>query len=193
MYDSLYAGGSCFIKDARSLSHQLQTAGQNAGIVNETYLANKRQLELFVSRAEKEANIDWANKKVALVGLAFKQDTNDTRNSPSIDIVNFLLEKQVAEIRCYDPAAMEMFKCSFKESDKIKYFNDEFSAVLDSDVVIISTDWPQFRSLADKMLTELKTHPLIMDGRRILQHRYDDLQKAGFDIIAVGSPIIKGK
>lgn len=193
MYDSLYAGGSCFIKDARSLSHQLQTAGQNAGIVNETYLANKRQLELFLGRAEKEAKMDWKNKKVALLGLAFKQETNDTRNSPSIDIVNFLLEKQIAEIRCYDPAAMEMFKNSFKESKQIKYFMDEFSAVEGSDVIILSTDWSQYRSLADKMLVELRTRPLIMDGRRIFQHRYDDLREAGFDIIAVGSPIIKGK
>ena len=89
LYDSLYAGGSCFIKDARSLAHQLQTAGQNADMVCETYLANRRQLELFMGRAGKEANIDWNDKKVALIGLAFKQDTNDTRNSPSIDIVNF--------------------------------------------------------------------------------------------------------
>lgn len=193
LYDSLYAGGSCFIKDARSLSHQLQTAGQNAGIVNETYLANKRQLELFIGRAEKEAGLNWVDKKVALLGLAFKQETNDTRNSSSIDIVNFLLEKQVGKICCYDPAAMEMFKYSFKESEKIKYFQDEFSAIKDVDVVIIATDWPQFRGLADKMLMEEKNRPLIMDGRRLLQHRYADLQKAGFDIIAVGSPIINGK
>jgi len=193
MYDSLYAGGSCFIKDARSLSHQLQTAGQNANIVSETYLANKRQLELFMGRAEKEAGIEWKNKKVTLLGLSFKQETNDTRNSPSIDIVNFLLEKQVAEINCYDPAAMEMFKYSFKESEKIKYCQDEHEAVKGGEVVIISTDWPQFRSLVDKILIELKSKPLIMDGRRILQHSYLDLQKIGFDIIAVGSPFIKGK
>lgn len=191
MYDSLYAGGSCFIKDARSLSHQLQTAGQNAGMVNETYLANKRQLELFIGRAEKEVGLDWVDKKVALLGLAFKQETNDTRNSPSIDIVNFLLEKQVGEICCYDPAAMEMFKYLFKESEKIKYFPDELEAIKDVDVVILATDWPQFRGLADKILMEEKKRPLIMDGRRLLQHRYIDLQKAGFDIIAVGSPLLK--
>jgi len=193
LYDSLYAGGSCFIKDARSLAHQLQTAGQNADMVCETYLANRRQLELFMGRAGKEANIDWNDKKVALIGLAFKQDTNDTRNSPSIDIVNFLLEKQVGEIRCYDPAAMEMFKYSFQESEQIKYFEDEFSAVSGSDVIIVATDWPQFRGLADKMLSELKTRPLIMDGRRILQHRYDELRNGGFDIIAVGSQFLKRK
>lgn len=203
LYDSLYAGGSCFIKDARSLAHQLQTAGQNANLVNETYLANKRQLELFLGRAEKEAGITWGDKTVAILGLAFKQDTNDTRNSPSIDIVNFLLEKQAKEILCYDPSAMDYFKGLFAPSEKIKYFASETECLRpplappsqggDSgqiDVIIIATDWPQFRELGNLLLSA-KSRPLIMDGRRILQHRYGDLQKNGFDIIAVGSPFLK--
>jgi len=192
LYDSLYAGGSCFIKDARSLSHQLQTTGQEAVLVNETHLANKRQLEMFVGRAEREAQLDWSDKVVALVGLAFKRDTNDTRNSPAIDIVNFLLEKQVKEIHCYDPAAIEMFKKDFPESNQIRYFKDEKDVVSGADVVIIATDWPQFRGLGD-ILLQSSSRPLIMDGRRMLQHKYDELQKAGFDIIAVGSPFVKGK
>lgn len=190
-YDSLYAGGSCFIKDTRSLSHQLQTSGQNAVVVDETYLANKRQLEMFIGRAEKEANFSWSGKTVALVGLAFKQDTNDIRNSPSINIANFLLEERVKKIRAYDPTAMNNFKELFPESEQIEYLKHEFEAIKGSDVVIISTDWPQFRGLGDIMVTELKTRPLIMDGRRMLQHRYDDLKEAGFDIIAVGSQFLK--
>ncbi len=191
LYNSLYAGGSCFIKDARSLSHQLQIAGQNAVLINETYLANKRQLELFLSRTEKEVGFDWQDKKVTLLGLAFKQDTNDIRNTPSVDIVNFLLDKQVKEINCYDLAATEWFKKVFPESNIIKYFNNELAAINSAEVIIIATDWPQFRELADSLLQK-KERPIIMDGRRMLQHRYDDLQKAGFDIIAVGSPFIKG-
>jgi len=190
-YDSLYAGGSCFIKDARSLSHQLQTKGENATLVNETYLANKRQLELFLSRAERDENFDWNGKNVALLGLAFKRDTNDTRNSPSKDIMNFLKEKNVAKITLYDPAAKEMFMRDFPEGNGVEYVNHEFEAVRNADVVIIATDWPQFRGLGDTMITELKKRPLIMDGRRMLQHRYIDLIKAGFQIIAVGSPNLK--
>jgi len=192
-YDSLYAGGSCFIKDARSLSHQLQTAGQTATIVNETYLANRRQLETFMGRAEKEAKFDWTEKIVALVGTAFKRDTNDIRNSPSIDIVNFLMEQPVKKVHVYDPAAMPSFKQVFPESDQVEYFDHEFEAVKEADVIIIATDWPQFRGLADAIISELKNKPLIMDGRRMLQHRYQDLQAAGFNIIAVGSPFIPGK
>ncbi len=194
LYDSLYAGGSCFIKDARSLSYQLQTAGQQASLVDETHLANKRQLEIFLGRAEKEAAFDWSNKKVALIGTAFKRDTNDIRNSPSIDIVHFLKEKRVKHIHIYDPAAMENFKRIFPESDDISYDHHEFEAVKGSDVVIIATDWPQFRGLGDVLIGEFgDKKPFIMDGRRILQHRYADLLVAGFDIIAVGSPFLTYK
>ncbi len=192
-YDSVYAGGSCFIKDARSLAHQLQTSGQEAILVNETYLANKRQLEAFIGRAHTEAKIDWQNKKVALIGLAFKRDTNDTRNSPSINIVQHLQEQGIDEIRLYDPAAMEMFEQQFPASEKLKYFADETEAIKGADVIIIAADWPQFRGLADVIMAKADNKTLIMDGRRMLQHRYADLQKAGFSIIAVGSPFIKGK
>ncbi len=194
LYDSLYAGGSCFIKDARSLSHQLQTAGQNAVLVNETHLANKRQLELFLGRAQVEAKLDWTGKTVALLGLSFKQGTNDIRNSPSIDITHFLLENQVKKIHLFDPVANSNFKQLFPESEQIQYTVDEVAALENVDVIIVATDWPQFRSLADTLLkTDLATKPLLMDGRRMFQHRHTDLQQAGFGIIAVGSPFIKGE
>jgi len=192
LYDSVYAGGSCFIKDARSLAHQLQTAGQDAAMVNETYLANRRQLETFLGRANKEAGISWAGKKVAVIGLAFKRDTNDTRNSASIDIVRHLQTEGAAEIRVYDPAATTLFQYQFPASNTVRYFAHEFEAIKCADVIIIATDWPQFRGLGDVIIGEMPPTTLIMDGRRMLQHRYEDLQKAGFSIIAVGSPFIRG-
>ncbi|MBD3311267.1 MAG: nucleotide sugar dehydrogenase [Candidatus Magasanikbacteria bacterium] len=194
LYDSLYAGGSCFIKDSRSLSYQLQTAGKNATLVNESYLANKRQLELFIGRAERELDYNWEGKKVALLGLAFKQDTNDIRNAPSINIVNFLLENRVEEIKCYDPVANGDFKRLFEQSKEVKYFETALEALQDTDAVIIATDWPQFRGLYDSLVGLYRGKKgLIMDGRRMLQHKYNDLSREGFDIIAVGSPLLKAK
>ncbi|HBB37598.1 MAG: UDP-glucose/GDP-mannose dehydrogenase [Candidatus Magasanikbacteria bacterium GW2011_GWD2_43_18] len=189
-YDSLYAGGSCLIKDARSLSYQLQTNGKEATLVNETYTANRRQLETFLARAEREAGFVWQGKKVALLGTAFKRDTNDIRNTPSIDIAHFCQERNVEEIAIYDPSALPMFQELFPASATIRYTSHEFDAIKDADVVILATDWPQFRGLADVMIGELKKKPLVMDGRRMLQHRYHDLQEAGFGIIAVGSPFL---
>ncbi|MBI5728248.1 MAG: UDP-glucose/GDP-mannose dehydrogenase family protein [Candidatus Magasanikbacteria bacterium] len=191
-YDSLYAGGSCFIKDARSLSHQLQTAGQNAALTSETYLANKRQLELFLGRAKSEAAFDWSGKTVAVLGLAFKRDTNDTRNSPSIGIVNHLLEQRTGRINLYDPEAAAMFQKKFPATEQLQYADHEFQAMKGADVVIVATDWPQFRGLADVIISELGKPVLLMDGRRMLQHRYRDLAAAGCDVIAVGSSFIKG-
>lgn len=190
-YDSLYAGGSCFIKDARSLSYQLQTAGQKATLINETYLANKRQLELFLARPEQEAGFSWAGATVALLGLSFKQNTNDIRNSPSIDIVHCLLAKGVKKFQLYDPVARPEFEHLFPASVHLAYANDEEEALARADVVLIATDWQQFRNLPDKYLLKRQERPLIMDGRRILVHSYEQLQKNGFNIIAVGSPFIK--
>ncbi|MBH41264.1 MAG: GDP-mannose dehydrogenase [Candidatus Magasanikbacteria bacterium] len=186
-YNSMYAGGSCFIKDTRSLAHQLQKAGKAACIVEESYLANKRQLTLFLSRAKTEADISWEGKTVALIGLSFKRDTNDVRNSPSIDIVHTLKEEGVKNILAYDPVAKDNFAQHFPDAKTIVYVDHEYEAVKDADVVIVATDWPQFRGLAD-MILENGSTPLIMDGRRMLQHRYSDLQASGCNIIAVGSP-----
>ncbi|MBI2444519.1 MAG: UDP-glucose/GDP-mannose dehydrogenase family protein [Candidatus Magasanikbacteria bacterium] len=190
-YNSLYAGGSCFGKDARSLAHQLRTAGENGVLVDETYLANQRQLERFLGRAEKDAAFSWTDKTVALLGLAFKQDTNDVRNSPATPIVNFLREQRVRQIRAYDPTAMENFKGEFPPAENMVYGTDEWQTMAGSDVIIIATDWPQLRGLADTLPERLPGRPLIMDGRRLWHHRYADLQAAGFSIIAVGSPFLR--
>ncbi len=192
-YNSLYAGGSCFIKDARSLSHQLQTAGHSASLINEVSVANKRQLELFLSRAESEADLNWENKTVAILGLSFKRDTNDIRNAPSIEIAKFLQEKGIKKLVCFDPISSENFQILHPASEKVEYAVNEHVAMKDADVVIIATDWPQFRGLGDVLLYEVKNKPLIMDGRRMLQHRYQELQNNGFDIVSVGSPFIKSK
>lgn len=191
-YDSLYAGGSCFIKDARSLSHQLQLSGQSASLVNEIYVANRRQLEHFISRAEKEAGWSWADKKVAILGTAFKRDTNDIRNSASIDIVQFLLQQNVQKINIFDPVSLKEFANVFPASTVIEYSQREEDAVRLADVVIIATDWPQFRGTSQILLQMSGQGKLIMDGRRMLQHSFDDLQAKGYDIIAVGSPFIRG-
>ena len=192
LFDSLSAGGSCLIKDSRSLMYQLQSQNKNAVLINETYLANKRQLEHFVIRAEDEAGFDWHNKKAAILGLAFKKDTNDIRDSAAVKITNLILSKNIKEIAVYDPAAMENFKRLFLSVEAIKYSTNEADAIKDADVVIITTDWPQFKELANLIVRSNKKL-LIMDGRRILQEKYDELQNKGYNIIAVGSPFLKGK
>lgn len=196
LYDSLFAGGSCFIKDAGSLAHQLEAVGGRAVMVRNTLEANVFQLEHFFQRAEDEAGFSWVGKTVAVLGLAFKQGTNDIRNSGSIGIIQRLLGSGVDKVQVYDPAAMTETKKYFSKNPlnvNIIYFEDELSAIKGSDAAVICTDWPQFKKLG-KLIPEVVKPPyLIMDGRRIIQTDHNLLSSQGFDVITVGSPFIKGK
>ncbi|MEK7211714.1 MAG: UDP binding domain-containing protein, partial [Patescibacteria group bacterium] len=194
-YDSVYAGGSCFIKDAASLAHQLEEAGANAALIRQTLASNRFQRDHFLSRA-KEAGFEWSGKSVAILGVAFKRDTNDVRNSPALDLTEYLVDAGVKEIRVYDPSAVPMFKSIFNpEKDArfavISYHETEEKALLASEASIILTDWPQFRSLGEKIAKICKPPYLIMDGRRMIAHQYEELAAAGYAIIAVGSPLYK--
>lgn len=198
LYDSVYAGGSCFIKDAASLAHQLEEAGANTHQIRLSLEANKFQRDHFYSRAEKEAGFSWGGKTVAILGVAFKQNTNDVRNSPAIDIVRHLINSNVDKIQVYDPAAMPMFKSLFNTKDdpryeKISYFDTEEKALAGSSACLILTDWAQFRLLGEKITFICLTPYLIMDGRRLICDKHVELQAKGYDIITVGSPFIKGK
>lgn len=198
LYDSVYAGGSCFIKDAASLAHQLEEAGANTHQIRLSLEANKFQRDHFYSRAEKEAGFSWDGKTVAILGVAFKQNTNDVRNSPAIDIARHLINSNVSKIKVYDPAAIPMFKGLFDPKndsryEKIEYFDSEEEALKDTSACLMLTDWAQFRLLAEKIQSICPAPYLIMDGRRLLAEKYDELQAQGYDIITVGSPFIKGK
>lgn len=195
-YDSLFAGGSCFIKDARSLSHQLKVKNVKADLVDDVLAANQRQLDNFLKRAENELNFNWADKTVGLLGLAFKQDTNDIRNSAALGTTEFLLANGVKKIQAYDPVAGDNFLKYFssnKDVNKINLVANEAEAISKVDILIIATDWPQFRGLYDLIKENLPKGAIIMDGRRMLAQKYEDLASDGYNIIAVGSSVIKEK
>jgi len=163
--------------------------GQDVSLLQETYLANNRQLDLFLARATTEAGIVWKGKKIALLGTAFKRDTNDVRNSPSFHIVEVCQEQQVSQIHIYDPSAMSTFQQRVLPSDQIQYVDSAEMAVNQADIIIIATDWPSFRDISTIVMKQEKK-PLIMDGRRLLQEDYAVLRQHGCDIIAVGSPFL---
>jgi len=195
-YNSLFAGGSCFIKDARSLSHQLKNQAGQSDLVDEVLSANQRQLTNFLNRAKQELNFNWTGKTAALLGLSFKRDTNDIRNSAAIETAKFLLNAGVRKIKVYDPVAGNNFLKYFKDmgaADKIELVDSEVKAISDIEILIIAGDWPQFRELAELIKKNLPKGTIIMDGRRMLQQKYQELAQAGYNIIAVGSPIIKAE
>lgn len=193
-YDSLYAGGSCFIKDARSLAHQLEAMDAKADLVRDTLAANERQLERFMERAEKDLGFDWTGKKVAILGLAFKRDTNDIRNSAALGVTKYLLSKQVGEIKGFDPVAGPNYLNYLKDEEgfaKIKLVPSEQEAMAEVDAMVIATDWPQFREISELIKKYLPKGALILDGRRMVSYKFQELADLGYKIIAVGSPTIK--
>lgn len=197
-FDSIFAGGSCLIKDTSSLLHQLEKTGAEIDRLKATLKSNYSQLESFYSRIDVDAKTTYKDKVVAICGVAFKRDTNDVRNSGAVEIVKRLIADGAKEIRVYDPAAMPMFKLAFDQKNnsdyrKIVCCESEAEALSASDICMILADWPKFRTL-DEVIKKVRPAPyLIMDGRRMLVAQFGELQKMGYDIIAVGSPFIKGK
>ncbi len=196
-YVSNGAGGSCFGKDIQSLIYQLKTAGQPTDLLQSVYTINEYQKTYLVDRAVREAKVNFNHKRVALLGLAFKQRTNDMRDSSSLKVVEALLARGVREIRAYDPLAVEEAKRFFNPEynylfEKITYHDSPTAAMRESDMLFISTDWEEFRGLSRTIEQTVEPPYLILDGRRMIPD-YSELVQRGYSYLAVGSPHIAPK
>ncbi len=194
-YNSIYAGGSCLTKDSFALARQLEDVSGNTEQIHSILDGNIFQYNNFFERITKQANFVIKDKSLSILGLSFKRDTNDIRNSGALDLAVRLIENGVAQLRIYDPVANEIFKKKYgsKYGDLIYYCNSEEEALKDSSGCFILTDWPQFSTLDQLILKVCPAPYLIADGRRMISQSYTKLQEAGYDIVAVGSPFIKGK
>ncbi len=189
-YDSLYAGGSCLEKDVKSLAHQLQGKNKDTELLDSLVRANHNQLDGFLQRIIDEGGCELKGATVAVLGLAFKRDTNDMRNSAGPMVIEWLAKQGVKEIRAYDPEA-SVAELEAPEGVSIVAASSEHQAIEGTSAAIITADWPRFRTLAPVFTEKAAAPYCIADGRRMLQHAYNDLQEAGFTIIAVGSPLMK--
>lgn len=196
-YVSNGAGGSCFGKDIQSLIYQLRLVGADTSLLQSVYDINEYQKVYLLDRAVNEAQFNFNTKRVALLGLSFKQRTNDMRDASAIKVVEGLLGKGVAQIKTYDPLAMEEAKKIFNPKDntlfeKISYHSQAVTAIQDTDACFITTDWEEFRGLSSTIEKTVNSPYLVIDGRRMI-YDYVKLVEKGFDFIAVGSPCFKGK
>ncbi len=196
-YVSNGAGGSCFGKDIQSLIYQLKTAGQATDLLQSVYNINEYQKTYLIDRAIHEAGASFNQKVVALLGLAFKQRTNDMRDASSLQVVEALLGRGVREIRAYDPLAINEARRYFDPRknhlfEKITYHTSPREALQGSDMLFISTDWEEFRGLSRTIEQAVKPPYLVIDGRRMIPD-YQELVDQGYGYIAVGSPYLKPK
>jgi len=155
-------GGSCFPKDTEALYHFASTCGYEFKLLKGVISANKLQRELMVEKIKCHIG-DLKGKTIAILGLAFKQNTDDIRQSPSIDIIKLLL-KEGAKIRCFDPLAMDNTK---KILPNLIYCQDEYETVQGSDALVIATEWNQFRNLDLLKIKKLLKSPILLDLRNL--------------------------
>ena len=158
-------GGSCFPKDTEALYHFATTYGYDFKLLKGVISANKRQRELMVEKIKHHLGSDLKGKTVAILGLAFKQNTDDIRKSPAIDIIKLLL-KEGAHIRCFDPLAMDNTK---KILPNLTYCQDEYETSQSSDALVIATEWNQFRNLDLLKIKKLLKSPILLDLRNLYE------------------------
>jgi UDPglucose 6-dehydrogenase len=175
-------GGSCFPKDVKAFIAISEALGTPFGLLKEVEKINASQLGRFLDKIREKL---WVlkEKKIALWGLAFKQNTDDVRESVAIKLAQRMLDEG-ASIIAYDPAAIETAKHSGQLDGDVTYADDMLSALDGADALVIATEWPQF---ANVDLSEVKSRlrtPLVFDGRNLLDP--EAATSTGIDYHSVG-------
>jgi UDPglucose 6-dehydrogenase len=172
-------GGSCFPKDTRALAAVAREFNSESRIVDAVIEVNHRQRAHMIPKIEKLVG-ELSGKIIAVLGLAFKPETDDMREAPSVDIIRGLLERG-ATVRAYDPVAMLEAK---KILPEIAYSEDEYETVAGADALVFMTEWNQFRALDMQRIRQLMRSPRIADLRNIYEP--DSMRELGFDYVGVG-------
>ncbi len=172
-------GGSCFPKDTRALTTVADQFGVETRIVDAVIEANDRQRDAMIPKIERLVG-ELSGKKIGILGLSFKPETDDMRESPAIEIIHALVQRG-ATVRAFDPVAMEEAKHFIKG---IEYASDEYDAIQGADALVIITEWNQFRALDMEKVKQLLKAPKIADLRNIYEP--SDMRALGFDYIGVG-------
>jgi len=173
-------GGSCFPKDVKGLYHLSENAGYKFKLLEEVDQINNTQVDYVLDKARKKIG-SFSGKKVGLLGLAFKPDTDDMRDARAIILIDQLL-KEGAEISAYDPVAVSTTKAVI--DDKISYAHDPYEAVAKADAVFLVTEWNEFKELDMEKIKKLMHGNLFVDGRNMYDP--DTVRKAGLDYVGVG-------
>ena len=172
-------GGSCFPKDVKALARMAETLGYHPELLDAVMEINVDQRTLVVEKL-REVLGGLRDQVIGILGLAYKPNTDDVREAPSIDVIQSLLQKG-ARVRAYDPKAMPTLK---RQLNGISYCEDAYAVAEGADALLIVTEWDEFRSLD---LTRIKTsmrRPVLVDGRNIYDPKA--MRDAGFVYRGVG-------
>lgn len=181
LFSGIGFGGSCFPKDIKALIKTAKDNGCDYSLLDATNDINENQRHIFINKILKKFGQDLTGKTIAIWGLAFKPQTNDLRQAPSITVINALLDHG-AKIKAFDPRAIESAKFYFK--DKIEYAKSAYEALENADCMALLTEWNEFRRPDFAKIKGLMKSPIIFDGRN--QYNTKTLQELGFEYYRVG-------
>lgn len=179
-------GGSCFPKDVAAFHWVAQQQGVDFQLLQEIRKVNESQLDIFFNKV-RSALWTLPGKRLAALGLSFKGDTDDIRESPAIAMIEKLLGAGAC-VTAYDPAAMQRAHEVLPESENLSYAADLYEAATGADAVLILTDWDEFAEIDLTRLNQAVSFPIVIDGRNLFepQKMFDH----GFTYLSVGRPAV---
>ena len=177
-------GGSCFPKDVAAFHWVAQQQRVDFSLLEEVRKINDAQRDIFFNKV-RSALWTLRGKRLAALGLAFKADTDDIRESPAIEVIRKLLDAG-ASVTAYDPAAMERTREVLPESSKMSYASDAYEAAKDADAVLILTEWREFAELDLTRLDQALKYPIVIDGRNLYTQK--GMEEHGFTYVSMGRP-----
>jgi UDPglucose 6-dehydrogenase len=175
-------GGSCFPKDTQALIQTSAKLGYDLKIVKAAENVNKKQKGIAFSKVTEFLG-DLSGKTIGVLGLAFKPNTDDVRDSSSIELINDLL-KLKANVKVYDPEAMEHGRAIW--GDSVSFCKNSYEVSADSDAVVLMTEWNAFRELDLARIKSLMTGDVFIDMRNVYDH--DDFRRHGYRFYLIGRP-----
>ena len=181
LYPGCGYGGSCFPKDVKALIKTAEQNGYTMRVLRAVEDVNEAQKGVLFEKLMKQFNGDLKGKTIALWGLAFKPETDDMREAPGLVLIDKLL-KAGCQIRAYDPAAMN--ECKRRIGDVIYYARDMYDAVLDADVLMLITEWKEFRLPSWAVIKKTMSRQIVLDGRNIYDKK--EMEELGFIYHCIG-------
>jgi UDPglucose 6-dehydrogenase len=185
LFPGIGYGGSCFPKDVKALVKSAEEHGYNFSLIKAVHVVNEEQKTALVPKIEKHFSGDITGKKFAVWGLAFKPETDDMREAPSIYTINALLAKG-ATVVAFDPEATETAGRVF--GNTITFANNQYEATEGADALIICTEWAAFKKPDFAALSEKLVNKVIFDGRNLFAP--EKVKKEGFAYISIGRPTV---
>lgn len=181
LYPGCGYGGSCFPKDVKALIHTGREHGYRMRVIEAVEEVNERQKSILFDKLENLFAGNLEGKKIAVWGLAFKPETDDMREAPSLVVIERLLHAG-AEVTVFDPVAMD--ECRRRIGDRVRYAIDMYDAAVDADALALLTEWKQFRLPSWNVIHRTMRGNVIVDGRNI----YDDaeMREEGFNYHCIG-------